>query len=89
MLSTPTRTRNLDFRVSNVSSNRAGLSKLFSAAVVSREFRDELLRAPDSAIANGYMGQAFALSDEERSLVVSIQAESLADLARKVNRALR
>jgi hypothetical protein len=76
-------------QVSNLTSSRLGLSRLFAAAVVSPQFRNELLSQPESAIANGYLGQAFALSAEEQSLVVSIQADSLSDLARKVNRALR
>lgn len=77
------------YRVSEFATSHTGLSRLFSAAVVNRDFRSELLRDPESAITAGYSGQAFALTAEERSLVVSIRADSLADLARQVNRAMR
>ena len=70
-------------------SNRLGLSRLFAAAVVSRQFRDELLHQPESALANGYLGQTFSLTGQEQALIVSIRAESLPDLARQVNRALK
>lgn len=89
MLNTQTVSTTVPYRVSELASSRAGLSRLFSAAVVSREFRDELLRDPEAAIGSGYYGQSFALTSEEKALVVSIRADSLSDLARQVNRALR
>ena len=65
------------------------VSRLFAAAVVSREFRETLLRDPRAALRQGYLGQPFHLTDEEERLVCSIRAVSLTDLARQVNRALK
>jgi hypothetical protein len=65
-----------------------GLARLFAAAVVSRQFRDVLLHEPEAALANGYMGQSFLLSEQEKTLITSIHAETLSDLAKQVNRAL-
>jgi len=65
-----------------------GLSRVFAAAVVNRQFCQMLLQDPTHALQNGYMGETFPLSDEERGLLVSIQAESLPDLARKLDVAL-
>ncbi len=67
----------------------SGLPQLFAAAVVSRQFREKLLREPEAALASGYLGQTFALTDQEQALIKSIRADSLTDLARKVNRALQ
>jgi hypothetical protein len=88
MLAPQTLTR-LTFRVPDQTSDRSGLSRLFSAAVVSRQFRDELLNQPKSALTNGYLGETFSLTDQEQALIISIQAKSLPDLARQVNRGLR
>ena len=68
---------------------RTGLHRLFAAAIVSNQFRETLLRKPDEALANGYLGQTFILTDQEQTLIKSIQAETLTDLAQKVNRALK
>ncbi|HNK62991.1 MAG TPA: hypothetical protein PKL78_08055 [Anaerolineales bacterium] len=65
-----------------------GLSRVFAAAVVNRQFCQFLLQDPAHALQNGYMGETFQLSDEERVLLVSIRAESLPDLARKLGVAL-
>jgi len=62
----------------------AGLSSLFAAAVVSRSFCQMLLCDPEQAIKQGYMGKRFALSPEDASLIVSINAQSLPDLAQQV-----
>jgi hypothetical protein len=68
---------------------RTGLHRLFAAAVVSGNFRETLLRKPEEALANGYLGQAFVLSDHETSVIKSIRAENLTDFAQKVNHALK
>jgi len=65
-----------------------GLSRLFAAAVVNRQFREALLREPHAALQNGYPGQTAPLSQEEKDLIVSIRASSLRELAQQVNRAL-
>lgn len=68
---------------------RNGLHRLFAAAVVNNQFRETLLREPETALANGYLGQPFALSDQEKIILKSVRAKNLADLAQKVNKALK
>jgi hypothetical protein len=62
----------------------AGLSGLFTAAVVSKSFCNMLLSNPEKALAQGYLGKTFALSAEDASLIVSLNARSLSDLAKQV-----
>lgn len=66
-----------------------GLPRLFAAAVVSRQFRETLLKEPEVAVQQGYLGQTFQLTEQEKGLLYSIRAESLTDLAQKVNRAFK
>jgi hypothetical protein len=68
---------------------RKGLQRLFAAAVVNDQFRETLLSKPQEALANGYLGQTFLLSDREKMIIQSIHADSLTDLAQQVNRALK
>jgi hypothetical protein len=68
---------------------RNGLHRLFAAAVVNNQFRETLLREPEAALANGYLGQPFTLSDQEKFIIRTIRAQTLADLAQKVNQALK
>ena len=68
---------------------RTGLHRLFAAAIVSDQFRETLLHKPEEALAHGYLGQTFALTDQEKTIIKSIQAETLTDLAQRVNRALK
>ncbi len=69
--------------------SRNGLRRLFAAAVVNDQFRTTLLSKPEEALANGYLGQTFMLTDQEKTLIQSIRADTLTDLAQKVNRALK
>lgn len=69
-------------------STSSGLTRVFAAAVVSRQFCKMLLSDPVTALQNGYLGETFKLSNEEHNLLISIHAENLADLARQVNKAL-
>jgi len=69
-------------------STSSGLTRVFAAAVVSRQFCKLLLSDPVTALQNGYLGETFKLSTEEHDLLISIHAENLADLARQVNKAL-
>ena len=68
---------------------RNGLHRLFAAAVVNNQFRETLLREPEAALANGYLGQPFTLSDQEKIILKSVRAKTLADFAQKVNQALK
>ena len=71
------------------SAGRTGLHRLFAAAIVSDQFRETLLREPELAMANGYLGQMFALTDQEKTIIKSVRASTLTDLAQKVNQALK
>lgn len=66
----------------------SGISRVFAAAVVNRQFCDMLLQDPSIALQKGYLGETFPLSKEEKDLIVSIQANSLSDLAKQINRTL-
>lgn len=77
----------LGFRRTSV--ERTGLHRLFAAAIVSDQFRETLLREPEAALANGYLGQTFALTDQEQTIIKSVRANTLTDLAQKVNHALK
>jgi hypothetical protein len=68
---------------------RSALQRLFAAAIVSNQFRTTLLREPEQALANGYLGQTFALSDQEKKIIQTIRAENLTDFAQQVNQALK
>lgn len=72
----------------SVSRSSIELSRVFAAAVVNQQFCDALLRNPKQALRNGYLGEAFSLSQEEQDSIVSSRANSLADLAKHVNRSL-
>ncbi len=69
--------------------SHTGLSSLFAAAVVSKSFRETLLSDPEKALRQGYLGKGFSLSPEDASLIVSLNAKSLADLASQVVQTLR
>ena len=76
-------------KVSKPVSARTGLHRLFAAAIVSDQFRETLLNRPEEALANGYLGQTFVLTDREKLIIRSIRAVTLTDLAQQVNRALK
>lgn len=68
---------------------RLGLHRLFTAAIVNSQFREKLLNEPAMALAGGYLGQAFALTDQEKMIISSVRARDLKDFAQKVNQALK
>lgn len=78
----------LPLRVAETPRNLAGLSMLFEAAVVNRQFCQLLLSQPETALQQGYLGNAFDLTLEEQSLIISIQANSLPELAQQVTSVL-
>jgi len=78
----------LPLRVAEAPKNLIGLSKLFEAAVVNRQFCKLLLNQPETALRQGYLGNSFDLTMEEQALIVSIQANSLPDLAQQVTAVL-
>jgi hypothetical protein len=60
------------------------LNQLLCAATVNTRFREALLRDPAKAIASGYFDHSFALTPEERELVIGIRAQRLEDFAAQV-----
>ena len=74
--------------VSPVTGDHLELSRLMAAAVVNPGFCSLLLVDPKQAIEDGYQGEHFNLDDEDRYLVLSTHADSLADLARQFVQAL-
>jgi hypothetical protein len=57
------------------------LNRLLCAAVVSKSFRNMLLVNPEIAVASGYQGESFNLSDEDRCWLFSMRPTSLVDFA--------
>ena len=78
----------LPLRVAATPRNRVGLSKLFEAAIVNRQFCQLLLNQPEIALQQGYLGNSFDLTMEEQALIVSIRANSLPELAQQVTTVL-
>lgn len=60
------------------------LGKLLCAATVSLDFCQRLLTAPNQALDDGYNGESFKLTPQERAVVLSLEASSLADFARQL-----
>ena len=79
----------VSFKYSTPISKKSGLHRLFAAAVVNSQFRESLLCEPDTALANGYLGQSFSLTDQEMNIVRTVRAKNLTDFAQKVNQALK
>lgn len=77
------------FEYRTPAAKRSGLHRLFAAAIVNSQFREKLLCEPETALANGYMGQTFSLTDQENAVVRTIRAKDLTDFAQKVNQALK
>ncbi len=86
MLATNTIHRPLTLKVAEATSDGVEISRLFAAAVVNQHFRDTLLTNPEMALKSGYYGETFQLTAEERTLVLSARAKSLAELARHFTR---
>jgi hypothetical protein len=72
--------------IRGLSGNRLELSRLLAAAVVNPKFCHLLLEDPELALETGFQGETFSFTDEERDLVKSIRADSLAGLASQLVR---
>lgn len=70
----------------SLSDGRLELSRLLAAAVINPEFCRLLLDDPELALESGFQGEEFLFTEEERELIVSIRAASLADLASQLAR---
>ncbi len=56
-------------------------SRILTAAVINRQFRQTLLNNPGKAISSGFGGEAFNISGDVKARLSSIRADSLADFA--------
>ena len=63
---------------------RQEISRILTAAVINENFRKLLLTNPDKALAAGYRGEPFHRAKEERSQLVAIRANSLAEFAAQI-----
>ena len=61
-------------------------SRILSAAVINQRFRDKLLSDPAQAIANGFNGETFNLSLEEKKALSSLKGLSLPEFAQQLSR---
>ena len=66
--------------------DRLEISRLLAAAVVNTEFCHLLLQDPALALKNGFQGETFSFTNDERDIIQSIRADSLADLANQLAR---
>lgn len=57
------------------------VSRLLAAAVINPEFCKLLLDNPELALNSGFQGEDFLFNEEERNIILSIRADSLAELA--------
>lgn len=64
------------------------LSRLLTAATVSKAFCRLLLTNPKQALQNGYNGEEFNFDAQELATVLSIQAISLDEFAQQIMRQL-
>ena len=64
--------------------NKKEVSRLITAAVINKGFRNLLLSDPLQAIQEGFQGETFHLKDVERDIILSINAKSLADFAQQL-----
>jgi len=83
-----TRTLPLTIAVQESVGERLELSRLLAAAVVNKDFEDLLINEPQVALQQGYEDERFLLTQEERDLVLSVHAGSLAELAQILVRTL-
>jgi hypothetical protein len=56
-------------------------NRIICAAVVDNRFRTMLLTNPAKAIAHGYNGEAFLITEQEANHLISIKAETLKEFA--------
>ena len=80
-ISRPTRRHKKQTRIPYQASE---ISRLLSAAVINKGFRELLLSDPERALAQGYFGEKFSLDYGQKALILSIRAKSLKDFALQI-----
>jgi hypothetical protein len=86
MIETKTYQPHVSLMIRGLSDDRLELSRLLAAAVINPQFCHLLLEDPELALEAGFQGETFSFTDEERDLVKSIRADSLAGLANQLAR---
>ena len=88
MIETKTHRPTITLMTHGLSDHSLEINRLLAAAVVNQQFCNLLLEDPALALASGYQGETFTFDNEERDLIQSIRAGSLADLANQLVRTL-
>ena len=86
MLETKTFRPAVTLMTCDLPAERLEVSRLLAAAVVNKQFCALLLEDPALALKTGFQGETFSFSNEGRNLILSIRADSLADLANHLAR---
>jgi hypothetical protein len=73
---------------SDLSKDLASINRLLAAAAISSRFRVGLLTDPGQALKAGFGGEYFPLSQPTREQLISIQADTLPDFVRKLDKKL-
>ena len=84
MLATRTLELPMTVMVTESTDDHLDINRLLAAAVINKQFCNLLLENPELALSEGFQGESFPLTTEERALVLSIQAGSLVELAQQV-----
>ena len=61
-------------------------SRILSAAVINKGFREKLLKDPARAIARGFNGETFHLTDDEKKQLTALKGLSLSEFALQIAR---
>jgi len=61
-------------------------SRILSAAVINRSFREKLLSDPALAIASGFNGESFDLTDSEKKELSALKGLTLSEFALQISR---
>jgi len=61
-------------------------SRILSAAVINKSFREKLLKDPAHAIARGFNGETFDLTADETRRLVALKGLSLPEFALRISR---
>ena len=66
--------------------NQTDLDRLVCAGIVDQHFRALLVRDPLRAVEEGFYGEVFHLTEEERTLLASIHVSDFDEFVREIAR---
>jgi hypothetical protein len=61
-------------------------SRILSAAVINRNFREKLLTDPVQAVASGFNGESFHLTENEKKELTALKGLTLSEFALQISR---